>query len=81
MTDQTKHAVRLLMLIRELACAPTGGHTAKELARRLGCGPRTIQRDLLLLEEIHIPIRTAGTGYGLTRCPGWLDKALERNQQ
>ncbi len=80
MTEQLSHALRLFVLTVTLADAPMSGLSTKELAARLNVSVRTIQRDLLLLEEIHIPIWYVGSAYRLTRFPGWLDRAIERNK-
>jgi predicted DNA-binding transcriptional regulator YafY len=57
------HVTRVLRLLQLLATSP---RDVESLARELRCTPRTIWRDLALLEEIHAPIEKRPAGYRLS---------------
>lgn len=63
MTEQTRRAARLIEIERLLRRNPVG-MTTGELARGLGCSPRTIQRDIAVLEsELGVPLTVDGRRY------------------
>jgi len=69
MTEQVRRATRLVEIERRLRKRP-GGLTVRELAEDLGYSPRTIQRDLNVLEsELGIPL-VAGDGRRWQLMPG-----------
>ncbi len=62
MTEQTRRATRLLEIHRLLV--KRGSMSASELAHALDYSPRTIQRDLLVLEsELRVPLIYEGRRY------------------
>ena len=63
MTEQTRRATRLLEVERLLRGRPHGW-TSRELAQRLECTTRTIQRDLAVIEsELNTPLVQDGSRY------------------
>ncbi|MCC6382252.1 MAG: WYL domain-containing protein [Dehalococcoidia bacterium] len=59
MTEQVRRAARLVEIERRLRQSPAG-LTVRDLARQLDCSPRTIQRDLIVLEsELGVPLLEA----------------------
>jgi predicted DNA-binding transcriptional regulator YafY len=62
---------RLYALVEELRAAAPGSRSAARLASRFEVSVRTIQRDLLALQEAGVPIwATPGPGGGYTIDPG-----------
>ena len=65
MTTPQRRSVRLNR-IQEFLRAQPGGYTARELARLTGVTPRSIQRDLLLLQsEAGVPLTENAGRYGI----------------
>lgn len=63
MSEQTSRSTRLIALDRLLHQNPRG-LTVAELADRLGCSKRTVQRDIAALEsELRQPLQTEGRRY------------------
>jgi predicted DNA-binding transcriptional regulator YafY len=64
-TTPQRRSVRLNR-IQEFLRAQPGGYTVRELARLTGVTPRSIQRDLLLLQsEAGVPLTESGRRYGV----------------
>ena len=60
MSEQTRRATRLLELERLLRKHP-GGLTTAELAQKVGSSPRTVLRDLAVLDtELRVPVEKVG---------------------
>ena len=69
MTEQTRRATRLVEIESRLRKNP-GGLTVRELAEKTGYSPRTIQRDINVLEsELGVPLME-GTGRRWRLMPG-----------
>lgn len=63
MTEQVRRAARLVQTERLLRRRP-GGWTVVDLARELACSPRTIQRDIAVLEsDLGVPLVLSGRRY------------------